>query len=137
MIIKTLKHSPTFFYFRWGKRKGKKKMGWKEHEFSKNYVILKPHNANLLDLFLFILPFGFKRRKLMDCPDDKQDSYRSFADRLIIFISMLLQLFLLAIATPLANLDAFLEKLFNFISFNGSIRQLLLKLIQGTYKSSY
>ncbi|CAK9317148.1 unnamed protein product [Citrullus colocynthis] len=106
-------------------------MVWKEHEFSKNYVILKPHNANVFDLFLFILPFGFKKRKLMDCPDGKEESYRSFADRLIIFVSMLLQILILAIATPLANVDAFLQKLFNFVSFNGTIPQLVFKLIRG------
>ncbi|XP_031740340.1 uncharacterized protein LOC101203391 isoform X2 [Cucumis sativus] len=106
-------------------------MVWKEHEFSKNYVILKPHNANVFDLILFILPFGFKKRKLMDCPDGKEDSYRSFADRLIIFVSLSLQILILAIAIPLANLDAFLQKLLNFISFNGTILQLFFKFIRG------
>ncbi|XP_050943659.1 triacylglycerol lipase OBL1-like [Cucumis melo] len=106
-------------------------MVWKEHEFSKNYVILKPHNANVFDLILFILPFGFKKRKLMDCPDGKEDSYRSFADRLIIFVSLLLQILILTIAIPLANLDAFLQKLFNFISFNGTIPQLFFKFVRG------
>ncbi|XP_023535957.1 uncharacterized protein LOC111797236 isoform X1 [Cucurbita pepo subsp. pepo] len=106
-------------------------MAWKEHEFSKNYVILKPHNANLFDLFLFLLPFGFKKRKLMDCPDANEDSYTSFADRLIIFVSLLLQIFILAIATPLAYLDVFLQKLFNFVSFNGGIPRLFIKLMRG------
>lgn len=102
-----------------------------ENGFSKNYVILKPENANLLDLFLFLLPFGLRKRKFIDCPIGKEDSYRSFTNRWLIFISMLLQIMFAAIATPLAKLDSFLLKLFNFVSFNGGVLGLLSKILKG------
>ncbi|KAL0545623.1 hypothetical protein IC582_015512 [Cucumis melo] len=102
-----------------------------ENEFSKNYVILKPENANLLDLFLFLLPFGLRKKKFIDCPYGKEDYFTNFADRWLIFVSMLLQFILALIATPLAKLDAFLLKLFNFISFNGGLLGILSKILRG------
>ncbi|XP_038899591.1 triacylglycerol lipase OBL1-like [Benincasa hispida] len=102
-----------------------------ESEFSKNYVILKPENANLLDLFLFLLPFGLRKRKFIDCPLGKEDPFKNFRDRWLIFISMLLQFILAIIATPLAKLDSFLLKLLNFISFNGGVSGILSKILKG------
>ncbi|KAG6608469.1 Lipase, partial [Cucurbita argyrosperma subsp. sororia] len=106
-------------------------MVWKECEFSKNYMILKPDNAKLLDLFLFLLPFGLRKTKFIDCPEGYEDSYNNFTDRWSIFISVLLQIILAAAATPLAKLDSFLVNLFNFISFNGGILGLLAKILKG------
>lgn len=114
-------------------------MASKEHEFSKNYLILKPQNANIVDLFLFLLPFGFRKRtKFIDCPEGKEDSYTSsFTNRWLIFISIVLQIILLAIATPLAKLDAFLLNVFNFISFNGGILGLLSKILKGLFNNDF
>ncbi|XP_022940183.1 uncharacterized protein LOC111445886 [Cucurbita moschata] len=106
-------------------------MVWKECEFSKNYMILKPNDAKLLDLFLFLLPFGLRKTKFIDCPEGNEDSYNNFTDRWSIFISVLLQIILAAAATPLAKLDSFLVNLFNFISFNGGILGLLAKILKG------
>ncbi|XP_022152547.1 uncharacterized protein LOC111020243 [Momordica charantia] len=72
-------------------------MGSKEIQFASDYLILKPEEATLLDLFLFVLPFGFKNlRKLVDCPPEKEESYNSFGNRWIIFFSILWQKILLA-----------------------------------------
>ncbi|XP_022135571.1 uncharacterized protein LOC111007483 isoform X2 [Momordica charantia] len=77
-------------------------MGPEDYQFSNDYLILKPEEATLLDLFLFILPFGYLRlRKLVDCPEEKEESYKSFGNRWVIFISILSQKFLLAIANLL------------------------------------
>ncbi|XP_022132652.1 uncharacterized protein LOC111005368 isoform X2 [Momordica charantia] len=74
-------------------------MGSEDHQFSDDYLILKPEEATLLDLFLFILPFGFRKiRKLVDCPAAKENSYRSIQSRLIIFVSILFQKLVLAIS---------------------------------------
>ncbi|XP_022139747.1 uncharacterized protein LOC111010582 [Momordica charantia] len=74
-------------------------MGSQENKFSSDYLILKPEEATLLHLFLFTLPFGYRKlRNLVDCPVAKENSYTTFGNRWVIFISILLQKFLLAIA---------------------------------------
>ncbi|KAG6591383.1 Lipase, partial [Cucurbita argyrosperma subsp. sororia] len=85
-------------------------MGSKQNEFSEDYLILKPKEASLVDVFLFILPLGSRRiRSLIDCPDAKEESYSSFKARCTIFVSILVQKFLLALAAPLLTLRAFLS----------------------------
>ncbi|XP_022982230.1 uncharacterized protein LOC111481122 [Cucurbita maxima] len=103
----------------------------RKHEFSRSYMILKPHKAKFFDLFMFLLPFGSRKTKFIDCSKDNERSYINIIDRWFIVLSIMLQIILAAVATPLAQLDSFLVKLLNFISFNGGIIGILCKILKG------
>lgn len=82
-------------------------MGSLEYEFSNDYLKLKPKEATLLDLFIFLLPFGsIKLRKLVDCPPEKEESYTSFTNRWVIFFSILSQKSLFALANLLEKWES-------------------------------
>ncbi|XP_038896693.1 triacylglycerol lipase OBL1-like [Benincasa hispida] len=95
-------------------------MDFEETEYSKDYLVLKPKDATLKDVFLSLLPSGStKIQNLIICPDDKVENYTNFKARRDIFFSILVLKFLFSLASLLKILGRFCFSLkrffFNYI----------------------
>ncbi|KAL6951907.1 hypothetical protein U1Q18_047511 [Sarracenia purpurea var. burkii] len=100
-----------------------------EGDFCRDYLVLKPEEASLLDLFRFLCSSDVKKRKFIRCPEP--ENLRALRRRWVIFIVVLVQKLLLSMEKPLAWTGNAIQMWLNLPSFNGGFRLLLLNLFTG------
>ncbi|KAL5215649.1 hypothetical protein ABZP36_007050 [Zizania latifolia] len=82
--------------------------------FSNDYMVLRPDRAGPFELLHLLFSPKVGRNRAVDCFTSTEVG--SFRRRLAIFLNLLLQLFLLSLAGPVAALAAALEFVLNFVS---------------------
>ncbi|PAN40520.1 hypothetical protein PAHAL_7G321700 [Panicum hallii] len=81
--------------------------------FSNDYMVLRPDRAGPVELLHLLFSPKVGRNRAIDCFTSTE--VRSFPRRLAIFLNLLLQILLLALAGPLAALGAAVELLLNLV----------------------
>jgi len=81
--------------------------------FSNDYMVLRPDRAGPVELLHLLCSPKVGRNRAVDCFTSTE--VRSFRRRLAIFLNLLLQILLLALAGPLAALGAAVELLLNLV----------------------
>ena len=81
--------------------------------FSNDYMVLRPDWAGPFELLHLLFSPKVGRNRAVDCFTSTE--VRSFRRRLAIFLNLLLQTLLLALASPLAALGAAVELLLNLV----------------------
>ncbi|KAL6572953.1 hypothetical protein OROHE_002429 [Orobanche hederae] len=98
--------------------------------FSSNYMLLNPGEAGFLDLFKILFSSDIGNRKFVDCPDDRVHE-PLFWRRWIIFVSVLVQKMLKAMAKPMSGFGSGVEHWLNLLSGNGGFSGLMLNSLKG------
>jgi hypothetical protein len=97
-----------------------------------NFMVLKPKEVSLLDLFHLLYTGDICANKVVDCPDgtDKIDSmWRRWA----LVVSLFVQMVLLTIKTPLATFGSTIENWLNCFYISGnSYKTLFATIFKGT-----
>ncbi|KAM3380535.1 hypothetical protein P3S68_006108 [Capsicum galapagoense] len=100
--------------------------------FCSNYMLLKPEECSALDLAGILFSSKNRgQRKFLDCPYEQMTTKVLFPHRWIIFISILVQKILLAIAEPLAKLGNATEYWLNLQNVNGGLLRLIFNFLRG------
>ncbi|XP_057449526.1 triacylglycerol lipase OBL1-like [Lotus japonicus] len=97
--------------------------------FADSYMILKPEEAHLFDIGRVLFSRNIGHRKFVESHDDEVKG--SLRYRILIFVSVLLQKFLLHIAKPLANFGSFMELVINLLVLNGGLAMTIINLLTG------
>ena len=99
-----------------------------------NFLVLKPKEVSLFDLIHLLYTGDVCANKAVDCPDgtDKIDSkWRRWA----LVVSLLVQMVLLALETPLAMFGSALEKWLNCFYMNeSSFKKIFKNFLKGILK---
>ncbi|KAG8384371.1 hypothetical protein BUALT_Bualt04G0111200 [Buddleja alternifolia] len=98
------------------------------NSFSSNYMLLKPEEAGFVELTKILFSRDIAKRKFVDCPEGIEEP---FGRRWIIFVSVLAQKLLQAVAQPLAAFGSGVEHWLNLLSANGGFFRLLLNSLKG------
>ncbi|OMP02005.1 Lipase, class 3 [Corchorus olitorius] len=99
------------------------------HNFSGNYLVLRPNELTIFDLFRLLWSHDLEKKAFVECPPETfQENIRR---KWLIFMSLSSQKFLLNAATPLNWLGEKLEMWVNLVSFNCNIFVLLLNFLRG------
>ncbi|KAL5099260.1 hypothetical protein RYX36_003587 [Vicia faba] len=98
--------------------------------FADSYMILNPEDAHFFDIIHVLFSRNIGHRKFVDS-NAEGDVEGSFRGRWLIFISIVLQKFLLYIAKPLAKLGYCVEMLVNLIAINGGITMIIINFLSG------
>ena len=101
--------------------------------FSSNYMLLKPEEVDIRDLFGILCSSDLEKRKSVDCPENKTEN---FSRRRIIFVSISVQKFLQSVAKPMASVGSRMEMWLNLFSSNHNLGMLLLNFLRGWCVSS-
>lgn len=98
-------------------------------------MLLKPEEASFTEVTKLLFSSNIGKRKFVDShPEGTRRE--PFIFRWIIFISIIAQKLLMAVAKPLAFLGAVTEFSINFVSQNGGMFGLILRILTGNmYKS--
>ncbi|XP_031384558.1 uncharacterized protein LOC116198531 isoform X2 [Punica granatum] len=100
-----------------------------DKSFSNSYLLLRPEDVGLVDLFRILFSTNLEQRKFVDSSHDTEES---FNQRWIIFISIIVQKLLLSMAKPMAWVGSTIELWLNLVRINGgSLGSLLLNFIRG------
>ncbi|TYJ08138.1 hypothetical protein E1A91_A11G054100v1 [Gossypium mustelinum] len=97
-------------------------------QFYSNYMLLNPKKASFFDLTALLFSKNLKKRKFIETSIETEDS---FWYRLVIFLSTLLQKFLLSIKTPMALAGQTFEDMLNLFTNNGGLFGLIKKVMTG------
>ncbi|XP_057491308.1 triacylglycerol lipase OBL1-like [Actinidia eriantha] len=97
--------------------------------FSSNYMLLKPEEVDIRDLFGILCSSDLEKRKSVDCPEKTTEN---FSRRRIIFVSISLQKFLQSVAKPMASVGTMMEMWLNLWSSNHNLGMLFLNFLRGT-----
>ncbi|CAI9777464.1 unnamed protein product [Fraxinus pennsylvanica] len=97
--------------------------------FCRDYMLLKPEEAGLVDVFRILFSDDIGKRKFIDCPEGKQ--LAPFKRRLLIFVFILVQKLLLAVEKPMEWFGSLVEQWLNLLSSNGSLSSLVLNFLRG------
>lgn len=100
--------------------------------FSSSYMLLKPEEVDLFDLFRILFSSDIEKRKFVDSSEKEEKVFRR---RWIIFISIVLQKLLQFVSKPLSIFGSALEFFLNFLSSNGGFAGLFLNILRGNYTS--
>lgn len=98
--------------------------------FADSYMLLNPEDAHFIDLFRILFSGNVGHRKFVDSHAEG-DYEGSFRHRWLIFVSVLLQKFLILLAKPLAFLGTFFEFLINLLVLNGGFFMILINFLKG------
>ncbi|KAJ7944428.1 Lipase [Quillaja saponaria] len=100
------------------------------HDFSGNYMVLRPEEVGLVDLFLTLWCCDIEKRAFVECSEGKKKIH--FRYRWFIFLSVLGQKILLSLAKPMSNFGSWFEQWLNLPSYNSKSWVLLLcDLLRG------
>lgn len=99
-----------------------------DKSFSSSYMLLKPEEVGLFDLFRILFYTDIEKRKFVDSSEREE---KIFGRRWIMFISVVVQKFLLFVAKPLSLFGSALEFFLNLLSSNGDFAELLLNILRG------
>ncbi|CAI9777458.1 unnamed protein product [Fraxinus pennsylvanica] len=97
--------------------------------FCSDYMLLKPEEAGLVDVFRILFSDDIGKRKFIDCPEGKQSA--PFKRRWLIFVAILVLKLLLAVEKPMAWFGSSVEQWLNLFSSNGSLSSLVLNFLRG------
>jgi hypothetical protein len=100
--------------------------------FADSYMILNPEDAHFFDIIRILFSRDIGHRKFVDS-NAEGDVEGSFRGRWLIFISIVLQKFLLFIAKPLAKIGYWVEMLINLIALNGGITMIIINFLSGSF----
>lgn len=89
---------------------------------SKKSLLLKPEEANLSDLFHFLISGEIQSKEFIECLQEKETNLKR---RFLIFISLAVQKSLQTMSTPLQLSGSIAEFCLNFISNNSELLPLL------------
>lgn len=98
--------------------------------FSSNYLLLKAEEASFLDLGKILFSSDVGKRKFVDCPEGVCEPC---GRRWIIFVSVLVQKLLRAVAKPMADFGSGVEHWLNLLSGNGGFFGLVLNSLKGIH----
>ncbi|XVF61173.1 hypothetical protein PTKIN_Ptkin08bG0108500 [Pterospermum kingtungense] len=99
------------------------------HKFSGNYLVLRPDEVSVCDLFSLLWSDELEKKAFLDCPPEKfRENIRR---KWLIFMSLSAQKILLHAAKPLRWSGEKLEMWVNLVSLNRNIFVLLLNLVRG------
>ncbi|KAJ8764525.1 hypothetical protein K2173_006265 [Erythroxylum novogranatense] len=96
--------------------------------FSSSYMVLKPEEVKFFDLISILFSTDIEKRKFVDSPEQKEESFRR---RWLIFISIAVQKLLLFSSKPMSWIGSLIEMWINLLSSNGSFGRLLLNVFTG------
>ncbi|KAI3452016.1 hypothetical protein Pfo_008681 [Paulownia fortunei] len=96
--------------------------------FSSNYMLLKPEEAGFLDLGKILFSSDVGKREFVDCPEGVREP---LGRRWIIFVSVLVQKLLQAVAKPMVGFGSGVEHWLNLLSGNGGFCRLVLNSLKG------
>ncbi|GMP44055.1 hypothetical protein CsSME_00013159 [Camellia sinensis var. sinensis] len=103
-----------------------------EADFCRDYLLLKPKHASLLDLVRILFSSDIENlRRFVETPK-LAHHLRDSEPRWLIFISILAQKLLLYFKNPMARTGNVLELWLNLLSSNGGFCMLLLNLLKGS-----
>ncbi|KAL7262154.1 hypothetical protein ACSBR1_000515 [Camellia fascicularis] len=103
-----------------------------EEDFCRDYLLLKPEHASLLDLVRILFSSDIEKlRRFVETPKPAHH-LRDSEPRWLIFISILAQKLLLYFKNPMARTGNVLELWLNLLSSNGGFCVLLLNLVKGS-----
>ncbi|KAK8693110.1 hypothetical protein V6N13_070704 [Hibiscus sabdariffa] len=97
-------------------------------EFYSNYMLFNPKKASLFDLIALLFSKNLKNRKFIETSIETEES---FWYRLLVFLTTLLQKFLLTIKTPMALAGQTVEDMCNLFSNNGGLFGLIKRIMTG------
>ncbi|XP_017972258.1 PREDICTED: uncharacterized protein LOC18611136 [Theobroma cacao] len=99
------------------------------HKFSGNYLVLRPNQVSVFDLFRLLWSHELEKKAFVECPPEKfRENIRR---KWLIFMSLSAQKLLLHAAKPLRWFGEKLEMWVNLVSFNRNIFVLLLNFLRG------
>ncbi|KAF9599980.1 hypothetical protein IFM89_002015 [Coptis chinensis] len=99
-------------------------------EFCNDYMVLRPHEGGMYDLFHLLYSGNMGKNRFVECPKGS-DQVTDFRRRKLIFISVLAQKILLHLAKPMEWLGFLFEWWLNLLSSNPNLASLLLNLLKG------
>lgn len=99
-----------------------------DNSFSSSYMLLKPEEVGLFDLFRILFSTNIEKRKFVDSSEKEE---KSFGRRWIMFISVVLQKCLQFVAKPMSKYGSALEFFLNLVPSNGGFAELLLNILRG------
>ncbi|KAK4760882.1 hypothetical protein SAY87_005775 [Trapa incisa] len=100
-----------------------------DKSFSSSYLQLRPEKLGLFDLLALLLSSNLNRRKFVESSEETEER---FERRWIIFISIVAQKLLLAVARPLSWFGSLIELWLNLVRINGGgLSALLFNLVRG------
>lgn len=102
--------------------------------FADSYMILNPEDAHFFDIIHVLFSRNIGHRKFVDS-NAEGDVEGSFRGRWLIFISIVLQKFLLFISKPLAKFGSCVEMLVNLVALNGGITMIIINFLSGEFFS--
>ncbi|XP_031254430.1 uncharacterized protein LOC116112428 [Pistacia vera] len=103
-------------------------MGECEKGFTCNYMLLKPEEVKFFDLIRILIYSDIAKRDFVDSSKAREETFRR---RWLMFISIVVQKFLLFFAKPLACTGSGIEFLVNLVSSNRNLGVLFLNMIKG------
>ncbi|TYH99275.1 hypothetical protein ES332_A11G056000v1 [Gossypium tomentosum] len=107
-------------------------MASQSHNFSGNYLVLRPNEVSVLDLFRLLWDHELEKKAFVECPPEKfQENIRR---KWLIFMSLSSQKMLLHAAKPLRWIGEKLEMWVNLVSLNDNIFVLFFNLLRGKVK---
>ncbi|KAK7309214.1 hypothetical protein RJT34_05755 [Clitoria ternatea] len=98
--------------------------------FADSYMLLKPEDARFLDLVHVLHSGNLANRKFVESHAEG-DFDESFRHRWLIFVSILLQKFLMLLAKPLAFFGSSVEFFINLLPLNGGFFMTLINFLSG------
>ncbi|KAK7367543.1 hypothetical protein VNO80_09556 [Phaseolus coccineus] len=98
--------------------------------FADSYMLLNPEDAHFFDLLHVLYSRNLRNRKFVD--SKAEGAYEgSFRHRWLIFVSVVLQKFLMLVAKPLALFGSFVEFLVNLVFLNGGFIMIAVNFLTG------
>lgn len=102
--------------------------------FSRSYMVLKPEELGFFDPIAILISSDLEKRKFVESSHREEED---FGRRWIIFVSILVQKFLLFVAKPMLIIGSMIESFLNLLSSNQNFGVLLLNLFRGYLVSLY
>lgn len=102
--------------------------------FSRSYMVLKPEELGFFDPIAILISSDLEKRKFVESSHREEED---FGRRWIIFVSILVQKFLLFVAKPMLIIGSMIESFLNLLSSNQNVGVLLLNLFRGYLVSLY
>ncbi|KAL2528536.1 alpha/beta-hydrolase superfamily protein [Forsythia ovata] len=100
-----------------------------DKSFCSDYMLLKPEEASLVDIFRILFSDDIGKCKFIDCPEGKRPE--PFKRRWLIFVSILVLKLLQTVEKPMAWFGSLVEQWINLLSSNGNLLRLVLNFLRG------
>lgn len=104
-------------------------MAGEPNVFSDNYLVLKPEEGGMRDLFQLLYSRNICRNGHVDCPEGT--TLEDLNRRWLIFVSLLAQVVLLRLRNPILWIGSVIEWWPNLLLENTNLQTLLLNLLKG------